>query len=383
MKVYVVVLDGFGVGEAPDANEYGDVGSNSFINTDNLKKFDIPNLTKLGLYSIDGINKYNGEVLGTYGKLQELSKGKDTTTGHYEIAGIILEKPYPVYNKGIPNDLLEKIKKELGTDLIAYPSISGTEVIKLEGDNQLKTKRPILYTSDDSVVQMACHTDVFPLEKLYEMCEKLRKMLTGDYEVGRVIARPFATNEKGEYYRLPYRKDYALNPPKKSNLVIMQEHGIKTLGIGKISSIFNGIGIDQNLDAKNNNQSFEQLLVAESMDFDGFVFANFIDTDMLYGHRNDVDGYRRCVEEFDKNLPRFLDKMADDDILIITGDHGNDPTTPSVSHSREYTPFLCYGKNVKKNNNIGTIKGFNFISEFALEYLGAKEKNVSKLILEK
>ena len=384
MKVYVVVLDGFGVGEAPDAREYGDEGSNSFINTDNLKKFDIPNLTKLGLYSIDGINKYHGEILGTYGRLQELSKGKDTTTGHYEIAGIILEKPYPVYNKGVPAELLEKIQKELGTEVIAYPSISGTEVIRIEGENQLKTKRPILYTSDDSVVQLACHTDVFPLENLYSMCEKLRNILTGDYEVGRVIARPFATNEKGEFYRLPYRKDYALNPPKKSNLVIMQEKGIKTLGIGKISSIFNGIGIDENLDAKNNEQSFKQLLVAEKMDFDGFVFANFIDTDMLYGHRNDIDGYRKCVEDFDKWLPEFLDNMAEDDVLIITGDHGNDPTTPSVSHSREYTPFLCYGKNVKHNNNLGTIKGFNFISEFALEYLGkGKDNKISKLIMEK
>ena len=384
MKVYVVVLDGFGVGEAPDAKEYGDEGSNSFINTDNLKKFDIPNLTKMGLYSIDGIEKYNGDVIGTYGKLQELSKGKDTTTGHYEIAGIILEKPYPVYNKGIPADLLEKIEKEIGKEVIAYPSISGTEVIKIEGQRHLKTKKPILYTSDDSVIQMACHTDIYSLEELYAMCEKMRAILVGKYEVGRVIARPFATNENGDFYRLPYRRDYALNPPKKSNLEVMQENGIKTLGIGKIGSIFNDVGIDENLPAKNNQQSFEQLMVSADMDFDGFVFANFIDTDMLYGHRNDVDGYRKCVEEFDRNLPRFLAKMKDDDILIITGDHGNDPTTPSVSHSREYTPFLCYGKNVKANNNIGIQKGFNFISEFALEYLGAKkDKKISKLILEK
>jgi phosphopentomutase len=267
--------------------------------------------------------------------------------------------------------------------IIPYPSISGTEVIKIAGKEHLRTKKPILYTSDDSVVQVACHTDVYSLEKLYEMCQQLRDILVGDYEVGRVIARPFATNENGDFYRLPYRKDFALDPPKKSNLEVMQEHNIKTLGIGKISSIFKGIGIDENLDAKNNDQSFNQLLVSEKMNFDGFVFANFVDTDMLYGHRNDVEGDRKCIEEFDRRLPEFLDNMADDDILIITGDHGNDPTTPSVSHSREYTPFLCYGKRVKANNNIGTIKGFNFITEFVLEYFGVKEKKVSDLILEK
>lgn len=382
MKVYTIVLDGFGVGEAPDAKEYNDEGSNSFVNTDNLRKFNIPNLTKMGLYSIDGIKKFEGPTISTYAKMEELSKGKDTTTGHYEIAGIILEKPYPVYNKGIPNELYNKLKEVTGKEFILYPSISGTEVIKLEGDNHLETKKPILYTSDDSVVQIATHTDIYSLEELYDMCQKTRDICSGDFEVGRIIARPFATNEKGEYYRLPYRKDYALNPPKRSNLEIMQSLNIKTLGIGKISSIFNCIGIDENLDAKNNNQSFEQLLNSVDMDFNGFVFANFIDTDMLYGHRNDVDGYRKCIEEFDEKLPLFLEKMKDDDILIITGDHGNDPTTPSVSHSREYVPLLIYGKKVKKNNNLGIVKGFNFITDFAIEYLTNKKEKLSKLILE-
>lgn len=367
MKILLIVLDGFGVGAMPDADKFGDVGSNTYLNTYNLTKVKLPNLEKLGLNNIDSISLSSESTMGNYGKMQELTFAKDTTAGHYEICGVVLEHPYPTFPEGFPAELMDKLQKETGVEFLGNEVASGTEIIKRLGKEHLETRKPIIYTSADSVLQIATHTDAFTLEELYSMCEKAREICSGKYNVGRVIARPFATNEKGEFYRLEARKDYALEPPIATLLDKLKGNNFDTVCIGKIEDIFCYRGITESYHSKNNTEGIKDILIHSSrQDINGLIFANLNDTDMLYGHRNDYVGYANALAEFDKVLPDIINNLNNEDILIVTADHGCDPTTISTDHSREYVPLLIYGKNLKQNINLGTILGFDNISKSIL-----------------
>ena len=368
MKVVLIVLDSFGVGALPDANKFGDKGSNTYLNTYNKTKVELPNLALLGLNNIDGINLSSQEVIGKYGRMKELTFAKDTTAGHYEICGLVLEHPYPTFPNGFPTELMDELETKLKVKFIGNEVASGTEIIKRLGNEHLKNKTPIIYTSADSVLQIATHTDKFSVEELYKMCEKARKICKGKYSVGRIIARPFATNEKGEFYRLEARKDYALEPPKATMLDKLKENNFDVVCIGKIEDIFCNRGITESYHSKNNTEGINELVKHTARtDINGLIFANLNDTDMLYGHRNDYVGYANALKQFDDTLPQIIKNLQDDDILIITADHGCDPTTPSTDHSREYVPILIYSKSLSGNKNLGTIIGFNNISNSILD----------------
>ncbi|MBQ0017307.1 MAG: phosphopentomutase [Clostridiales bacterium] len=366
-RIFLVVIDGFGIGEAPDAKKYGDEGSNTFGNLFNIAKMNIPNLERLGLSSIDGLN-FDREVkdkVGVYARLQEKSNGKDTTTGHFEMMKIITSNPFPTYPNGFPKEVVEELEKAWGTKVLGNVSASGTQIIKELGKEHIKTKRPIIYTSADSVLQIATHTDVYPLEELYFMCEKARNIMVGKHGVGRVIARPFCTNESGEFERInTARKDYALLPPIPNTMSILKENGIEVLAVGKIEDIFAHQNITKSFPNHTNQESLEVLKDLSKKNFNGMCFVNLVDTDMLYGHRNDIQGYAHAIEEIDKSLPYIMENMTDNDYLIITADHGCDPTTPSTDHSREYVPLLIYSKKMKSSKNLGTILGFDNVGIF-------------------
>ena len=367
MKILLIVLDGFGVGAMPDADKFGDVGSNTYLNTYNLTKVKLPNLEKLGLNNIDSISLSSEPTMGNYGKMQELTFAKDTTAGHYEICGVVLEHPYPTFPEGFPAELMDKLQKETGVEFLGNEVASGTEIIKRLGKEHLETRKPIIYTSADSVLQIATHTDAFTLEELYSMCEKAREICSGKYNVGRIIARPFATNEKGEFYRLEARKDYALEPPIATLLDKLKENNFDTVCIGKIEDIFCYRGLTESYHSKNNTEGIKDILTHSArQDINGLIFANLNDTDMLYGHRNDYVGYANALAEFDKVLPDIINNLNNEDILIVTADHGCDPTTISTDHSREYVPLLIYGKHLKQNINLGTVLGFDNISKSIL-----------------
>lgn len=376
MKVLLIVLDSFGVGEMPDAEKFGDVGSNTYLNVLKTTDVQLNNMKGLGLNNIDSIELSQDITYGNYGKMQELTFAKDTTAGHYEISGLILEHPYPTFPNGFPEELIKKLEKGLGVEFIGNEVASGTEIIKRLGEQHLKEKKPIIYTSADSVLQIATHIDAFSLEELYAMCEKARKICVEPYNVGRIIARPFATNKDGEFYRLDTRKDYALNPPAPTMLDKLHTNGLDTVCIGKIEDIFCFQGISKSYHTRNNTDGIDEIIKASSReDINGLVFANLNDTDMLYGHRNDPIGYANALKEFDNALPTIMKNLGEEDILIVTADHGCDPTTPSTDHSREYVPILIYGKNLKSNVNLGTLVGFDNISKFILNKFGIEKHN--------
>lgn len=367
MKILLIVIDSFGIGEMPDADKFGDVGSNTYINILNKTNLILPNMESLGLKNIDGINLSNDRTIGSYARLKEKTFAKDTTAGHYEICGVIMEHPYPTFPNGFPDELLNKIKEETGVEFLGNKVASGTEIIKELGEEHLQTKKPILYTSADSVLQIATHTDVYSIEKLYELCEKVRQICDLPYNVGRIIARPFASNENGEFYRLESRKDYSLSCPDKNALDKLKENNLDTVCIGKIEDIFNFRGITESYHSRNNSEGISEIIKhASRRDINGLIFANLNDTDMLFGHRNNYVGYADALKEIDKAIPEIINNLSDEDILMITADHGCDPTTPSTDHSREYVPLLIYGKNLKENVNLGTIDGFNTINNAIL-----------------
>lgn len=379
MKTLLYVIDGFGVGECEDSCKYHDEGSNTFKNTLTQVGMQIPNLTTLGLKSIDGLNlDVEGKVLGNYGKMRELSSGKDTTTGHWEISGIISETPFPTFPNGFPKEIVNELEKETGYEFLFNGVGSGTDLIERFGEESLKTKKPILYTSADSVLQIASHIDVIPLEKLYEICEKARKIMKGEFAVGRVIARPFA-GEVGKFYRTPDRKDFSLVPPKATLLDKMKNAGFDSVAIGKIEDIFAFQGITESYHTHNNQESLEKSIEIAKRGFNGLMFINLIDTDMLYGHRNDVKGYAGAIERIDLKIPEIINTLENDDLLIITADHGCDPTTPSTDHSREFVPLLVYGKNLKNGVNLGILNGFNSVCVSLLDYYKIEENSNSFL----
>jgi len=370
-RVILIVLDSVGVGELPDADTYGDSGSNTLGNIARKSKdFKLKNMEALGIGNISealGLKKSMNPI-GSYGRAEEISPGKDTTTGHWEIAGIVLEQPFPTFPNGFPNELVESIEKAIGTKTIGNEVASGTEIIARLGDKHVDTGYPIVYTSADSVFQIAAHEEVISIEKLYEICEKVRKLLKGEYAVGRVIARPFI-GVSGNYKRTPNRKDYSLKPIKKTMLEVISENGLDVVAVGKIEDIFSGVGITESVHTKNNMEGIDETVKYIQTDRKGLIFTNLVDFDMLYGHRNDVRGYAQALMEFDSRLPEIISAMKDSDVLIITADHGCDPTTDSTDHSREYVPVIVYGKHIKMGADIGIRKGLSDIGATVLDLL--------------
>ena len=373
-RVIIIVLDSVGIGEMPDAELYGDKGSNTLGNiAKSIGGLRLPNMGKLGLGNIGdiyGIKKIDNP-LGNYGKCAELSKGKDTVTGHWEISGVVLEKPLKTFPNGFPTEIIEEFQDSIGRKIIGNKVASGTEIIKELGEEHVKTGYPIVYTSADSVFQIAAHEEVIPLENLYDMCKIARKMLTGENTVGRIIARPFI-GEKGNYTRTPNRRDFALDPFNKTILEYIKEDNLNVMAVGKIEDIFNGKGVTEAVHIKNNSEGVDRTIEYMKEDKEGLIFTNLVDFDMLYGHRNDIEGYAKALVEFDKKLPEIISTMKNEDILIITADHGCDPTTASTDHSREYIPLLVYGKSIKSGVNLGIRSCFCDIGKTVLDILHIK-----------
>ena len=370
-RVFLIVLDSFGIGAMPDSASYGDVGVNTLASISKSDKFQINNLKKLGLFNIDGVDCGKGvdEPTAAYCRLAELSRGKDTTIGHWEIAGIVSDNPLPTYPNGFPTEVLDEFSRRTGRAVICNKPYSGTEVIKDYGEEHVKTGALIVYTSADSVFQIAAHEDIVPLEELYGYCRIAREILVGKHGVGRVIARPFV-GEAGNFKRTSNRHDFSLAPPAKTMLDYIKESGLDTISVGKIYDIFAGAGISEYVYTIGNTDGMAKTVEYAKRDFEGICFTNLVDFDMLYGHRNDVDGYAAAISEFDKWLDEFLPLLKEDDLLIITADHGCDPAyTVSTDHSHEHVPLIVYGKNVTPVN-MGTKSGFCNIGKTACEYLG-------------
>jgi phosphopentomutase len=367
-RVFLLVLDSVGIGELPDAKDFGDAGSNTLSNTARIRGgLKLPVLQWLGLGNISEIQGVQ-KVLNPrayFGKMAEKSKGKDTTVGHWELMGIITEKPFPTFPHGFPEEILSEIKEKTGVEFIGNYPASGTEIIKKLGEEHIRTKKPILYTSADSVFQIAAHVDLVPLERLYSICEVAREILN-KYRVARVIARPF-TGKPGNFQRTPDRRDYSIPPPQKSILEFILEAGYKVYGIGKIGEIFAFRGFTEVIHTKGNKDTMETIIKMLAQTDAGLIFANLVDFDMLFGHRNDPDGYARALEEFDGWLQGMLKKIDRDDMLIITADHGNDPTTPSTDHSREYVPLLVYSPAFTSPRPLGTRKTFADVGQTIAE----------------
>ena len=370
-RVFIIVLDSFGIGELPDAADFGDTGSHTLRSVASCKEFNCPNLARLGLFNIEGCQVAGhvpeGSPLAAYGRMGELSRGKDTTTGHWEIAGLVSSFPLPTYPDGFPDEIIEEFEKRCGRKVLCNKPYSGTEVIKDYGEEHLRTGALIVYTSADSVFQIAAHLDIVPLSELYRYCKIAREILTGKHGVGRVIARPFG--EKYPFVRTSGRHDYSIEPHGETMLDKLSSRGFDTISVGKISDIFAGRGVSESHPTKSNSEGMDITLSLQKKDFNGLCFVNLVDFDSLYGHRNDACGYARALTEFDKRLGEFLPNMRDGDLLIITADHGCDPATDSTDHSREYVPLLVYGNDVAPEN-IGTKESFAYVSEIVLRALG-------------
>ena len=373
-RVFLVVLDSVGIGEMPDADKYGDVGSHTLYAAAQSELFNMPNMKKLGLFHIDGVREKFPELSkgkelsfeGSVARLAESSMGKDTTTGHWEIAGIISEKPFPTYPEGFPEDIVKKFEAATGRKVICNLPYSGTDVIRDYGREHMETGALIVYTSADSVFQIASHEEVVPIDELYRYCEIARELLQGEHGVGRVIARPFL-GAYPDFARTSNRHDFSL-VPSMTMLDQIKENGLDVLAVGKINDIYAGKGITDTVRTKNNEEGIERLVERTGRDFHGICFVNLVDFDMMYGHRNNVDGYAEALSSFDRQLPRILNGLREDDILMITADHGCDPSTPSTDHSREYVPLVIYGDKVRAGNNIGTRKTFSDIAATILDY---------------
>lgn len=378
-RLFLIVLDSVGIGELPDAANYGDVGSNTLKSASKSSSFNgMPNMRRLGYFNIDGVDigEHCSHPAGAYARLMEASKGKDTTIGHWEIAGIISPSPLPTYPDGFPDDVINRFEAASGRKVLCNKPYSGTEVIKDYGEEHMKTGDLIVYTSADSVFQIAAHEDVVPVEKLYEYCKIARKLLTGEHGVGRVIARPFV-GSPGNFTRTTNRHDFSIEPPKKTILDVLNAKGFDVLSVGKIVDIFTGRGITKFVRTTGNADGIDKTLEYMDEDFCGLCLTNLVDFDMLYGHRNNVDGYAAALSYFDDRLPEILDKMRDDDLLMITADHGCDPGTASTDHSREYIPLVMYGKNIKADINYHTRETFADIGATVLSYFGISDTDIS------
>ncbi len=373
-RTFLIVLDSVGIGAMPDAGDWGDEGSNTLGVIRQHPDFHCPNLEKMGLFNIDGVGGKTPSPRTCYARMTESSRGKDTTIGHWEIAGLYSAKPLPTYPNGFPKEVIEEFEKRTGRGTLCNLPYSGTEVIKDYGEEHVKTGKLIVYTSADSVFQIAAHEDVVPIQELYQYCEIARELLQGEHGVGRIIARPF----EGEYpfKRTPRRHDYSLTPPAATVPDIMKEEGFDVISVGKIFDIFAGRGFTESHPTVNNEDGMDKTLEIAKRDFNGLCFVNLVDFDMVYGHRNDIAGYARAMTAFDKRLGELLPLLQEDDLLIITADHGCDPLTPSTDHSREYTPMLAYGKKLKEGVNLGTRSSFADIGSTVLEWHGLSSDKV-------
>ncbi len=381
-RVFLFVLDSVGIGAMEDAHEFGDTGSNTLRSAHTSSFFHMPNMKKMGLFNIDGIDYEKGVTnpLATYGRMKEASRGKDTTIGHWEIAGLISESPLPVYPNGFPEEIIQAFSEMTGRGVLCNAPYSGTEVIKEYGEEHMRTGDLIVYTSADSVFQIAAHEDVVPVETLYEYCKMARKLLVGKHGVGRVIARPFI-GEAGNFTRTTRRHDFSILPPQKTMLDELKAAGKDVIGVGKIHDIFAGVGLTSYVYTAGNTDGIKKTLEYMEQDFEGLCFVNLVDFDSLYGHRNDIDGYAKALAEFDEALPQMVAKLRPDDVLMITADHGCDPGyTVTTDHTREYTPFLMYGDKIVPEN-IGTRETFADIGATVLEYLGVSGEIAGTSIL--
>lgn len=366
-RVFLIVLDSLGIGNAPDAKIFGDEGSNTLRTISKSEYYHTPNMLKLGLGNIDGVNylDYDSERIGVYARLEEASMGKDTTIGHWEMAGIISKNPLPTYPEGFPKEVLDEFIRRTGREIICNKPYSGTDVIRDYGKEHIETGKLIVYTSADSVFQIAAHEDIVPIDELYKYCEIAREILQGEHGVGRVIARPFIGSE-GNFTRTGNRHDFSLLPADNM-LDALVAAKYETYGIGKIYDIFAGKGVEHTQRTKNNIEGMEKSIELLKKDFTGLGFINLVDGDMIYGHRRDIDGYAKSIAKFDDQLGTFISKMNDDDIVMITADHGCDPGYKGTDHTRECVLFLAYGKGLKKDINLGTRKTYADIAATILD----------------
>ena len=371
-RITLIVLDGAGIGAMPDAPEWGDAGSDTFGHICESRQLHLPNLQGLGLGNIRPLSGVPAVETprGSYGKCALKSNGKDTTTGHWEMAGIILERAFPTYPNGFPQSIIDQfIEQTMVPGILGNVAASGTEIIKELGAEHVKTGQPIVYTSADSVFQVAAHEKIIPLKRLYEICETARDILRGEHEVGRVIARPFL-GAPGSFYRTENRHDYAVPPPRENLLPLLSENELDVVCIGKIASIYDSTGVTQDLTAKNNEQSIDQTIRALHENTRGLIFSNLVDFDMLYGHRRDTEGYARALEHFDARWPGIESAMHEDDLVMITADHGNDPTFRGTDHTREFAPLIVFGKRAKPGINLGTRSSLADIGKTIAENFG-------------
>lgn len=371
-RVTLIILDSVGIGELPDAAQYGDAGSNTLANVAKaVGGLNLPHLGSLGLGNIHPLTGVPAVALpqGAYGKMAEKSPGKDTTTGHWEMAGIILDKPFRTYPEGFPADLIEEFEQRIGRRCLGNVVASGTQIIEELGAQHMATGYPIVYTSADSVFQVAAHEEVIPLEELYRICQIARELLDGEHKVGRVIARPFV-GQPGAFQRTANRHDYAVPPPEPNILTELQRAGVKTMGVDKIFDIFAGVGISESKKTKDNMDGVDKTLEFMRNSQQGLIFANLVEYDSHYGHRNDPVGYAKALEAFDRRLPEIMAALGPDEVLIITADHGCDPTTVSTDHSREYVPLLVYGQPVKQGVNLGVRASFSDIAATLADFFG-------------
>ena len=374
-RAILIILDSVGIGALPDAAEFGDKGANTLGNIYRARGgINLPNLYALGLANIDGalMGKGVAAPAGAFGKAAEITKAKDTTCGHWEISGLLMDKPFQVFPNGFPEKLMHEFEEKIGRKTLCDFPASGTAIINEYGDEHMRTGYPIVYTSADSVFQVAAHEDVIPLEELYKICETARELLYGDYFVGRVIARPFI-GSNGKYTRTENRRDYAVEPTGDTILDALTREGKKTIAIGKIEDIFAHRGITVADHTKNNHDGIEATIKYISEGEGDFIFTNLVDFDMLYGHRNDVEGYAKALEYFDEQLTRIIEEMKDGDILIISADHGCDPTYPGTDHTREYIPVLACGDSIEPGTNLGVLDSFADIGASIYEYLTDKK----------
>lgn len=377
-RIVLMVLDSAGIGAMPDAESWGDAGADTLGNVLKSREVKLPNLQKLGLGNIRPLENLPPleNPIGCYGKCTLKSNGKDTTTGHWEMAGIILEKAFPTFPQGFPQAVIDEfVERAEVPGVLGNLPASGTEIIKELGEEHLKTGKPIVYTSADSVFQIAAHEQIIPIQRQYEICEIAREMLDGELKVGRVIARPFIGETADTFKRTENRHDYAVPPPNENLLPLLNKKGFDVVCIGKIASIYDSVGVTEDLTAKNNDQSIDQTINALNQDSKGLIFSNLVDFDMLYGHRRDTEGYAHALEHFDTRLPEIFDAMQENDLFIITADHGNDPTFPGSDHTREYAPLIVYGKSAKQGVNLGTRQSLSDIGQTIAENFGFELKD--------
>lgn len=369
-RIFLIVLDSYGIGALPDAADFGDEGSNTLKTITASKAYDTPNMKKLGLFNIDGVDwmKKEESPAGAYGRMKERSRGKDTTIGHWEIAGVVSPKPLPVYPNGFPEEILEKFREATGREVLCNLPYSGTDVIRDYGEEHMKTGALIVYTSADSVFQIAAHEEIVPVEELYRYCEIAREILCGEHGVGRVIARPFI-GEAPNFQRTANRHDFSLLPPRDTMLDAILEADMTLTDQEKFMIFSQAMGIAHTQRIQNNVDGMEKTLEMQEKDFKGLCFVNLVDFDMMYGHRNDIEGYANAATVFDRQLKTFLERMRPEDILMITADHGCDPGFRGTDHSREHTPLLICGEDIKENVNLGTRETFADIAATVLDLL--------------